>query len=495
MALPQAQLFDILKDKWTRLNTFYWIIDEHGKRVQLKLNHAQTTLFDEMWYMNLILKSRQHGFTTFIDIYILDECLFNDNIEAGIIAHRMEDAQKIFRRKIKYPYDNLPDQVKDARPLQTDSKSELVFNNDSLVYVSTSMRSGTVQLLHISEFAYVCAKRPDRAEEIATGSLEAIHPGEIVWIECTAEGSEGLFYDYCDIAQTSQKMGRQLSKLEFKFFFYAWYQKPENILEDPVPIPKELAEYFKKIEVEVGQTFTDQQKWWYAAKKQLHQDKMFKEHPSVPEEAFAASIEGAYYATQMRKALEEKRIGVFPFQEGLPVDTWWDLGMDDSMSIWATQEIYNKTQFIWCFEDSGEGLQYYADILDKKAQDDKWVFGRHYAPHDIKVRELGTGKSRLESASKHGLNFEIVDRPERKEDGIQACRDIFPYCYFDNENCSEGIRALKNYRKEWDEKRGTFHNHPLHNWACHFADAFETFALGHGVDARFGRDDLDEAFK
>ncbi len=120
-----------LADKWWRLNNLYYIIDKKGRKVLFHLNRAQRWLYNGMWYMNLILKSRQHGFTTFIAIFILDECLFNDNKEGGIIAHNLDDAKKIFRRKIKYPYDNLPDFIKRNRTLKTDSASEMFFRENN----------------------------------------------------------------------------------------------------------------------------------------------------------------------------------------------------------------------------------------------------------------------------------------------------------------------------------------------------------------------------
>ena len=137
------------ENKFWRLNNLYWIIDKRGKRVKFHPNEVQEQLFDDLWYLNVVLKARQFGITTFVDLYFLDECIFNNDVEAGIIAHNITDAQKIFRRKVKYPYDNLPEQIRDQCVLTTDSKTELVFNNNSAIYVGTSMRSGTVQYLHV----------------------------------------------------------------------------------------------------------------------------------------------------------------------------------------------------------------------------------------------------------------------------------------------------------------------------------------------------------
>lgn len=500
--------YDILKDKWQRLNSLYYIIDKKGKRVRFQCNAAQERLFETMWYMSIILKARQRGFTTFIDLYILDECLFNDNVEGAIIAHREEDAKKIFRRKIKYPYDHLPDQIREARPLITDSKSELAFNNNSVVYVAISVRSGTLQYLHLSEFGKVCAKFPEKAREVVTGSLETIQAGQMVWIESTAEGTEGYFYDYCKTAQDVEKSGRELSYLDFKFFFFPWWDDPENVLDTPYPISQSQGQYFNELRFKIGRKLTDQQKWWWCAKKAILKDDMERENPSTVEEAFAASIEGAYYAAQFAKIREDKRICNVPHIEGLRVDTWWDLGMDDSTCIWFTQSVGREIHLIDYYENCGEGLLHYAKTLDKKARDGGWVYGRHVAPHDITVRELGTGKSRLEQAVRlqdpvtgrmFSIRFEIAPRIESQQDGIEAVRNILSVCWFDETNTTiefaghnVGVASLEGYRKEWNEKLGKFHDRPLHNWASHGSKAFETMAVTLGSPRKFRG--LEEAF-
>ena len=103
-------------------------------------------------HSNLILKARQLGFTTFLQLFMLDACLFNSNVRAGTVAHRLDDARVIFRDKVKYPYDNLPEGLKAVIPIGRDSADELIFANNSSIRVSTSMRSGTLQYLHISEY-------------------------------------------------------------------------------------------------------------------------------------------------------------------------------------------------------------------------------------------------------------------------------------------------------------------------------------------------------
>lgn len=190
--------------------------------------------------------------------------------------------------------------------------------------------------------------------------------------------------------------------------------------------------------------------------------------------SFETPVIGSYYGAAIRLAEKEGRVTRVPYAEGYPVNTYWDLGMDDSMSIWFGQEIGAQFRFIDYYENSGEGFSHYAKVMQERG----YLYGRHFAPHDISVRELGTGKSRLESAARLGIKFEIGPQLS-VEDGINATRQIFRQCWFDGEKCHRGINCLKNYRKEWDDKNKVFRTKPKHDWSSHGADSFRTFGVGH----------------
>ena len=182
--------------------------------------------------------------------------------------------------------------------------------------------------------------------------------------------------------------------------------------------------------------------------------------------------DGAYYA----KFIANDQIMDFAVEPNILVDTYWDLGMSDSTCIFLVQQIGMEIRVVDCYENQGEGLQFYVNWLHEWKAKHQAVFGDHYAPHDIQVRELGTGKSRLETARKLGIHFRVV-RKLTIEDGIHAARAILPKCYFHKTNCKDGLQALRRYRKEFDEKKGVYKTHPLHDWSSHYADAFRYFAI------------------
>jgi hypothetical protein len=263
LKLLKGQLSD---PRW-RLNNLYWITDKSGSRIQFKLNWAQESLMNDLHFCNLVLKARQLGFTTFIQIFMLDQCLFNSNIRAGTIAHRLDDARTIFRDKIRYPYDNLPEALRNARPLLSDSAEELVLSNNSSIRVGTSLRSVTLQYLHISEYGKLCAQFADKAREVRTGALNTLQAGKVVFIESTAEGKEGHFFELCEAGQTKQRMGTRLTPLDFKFHFYPWWKEPSYELDpEGVVVGDDLRKYFERLESCDGIKLSDRKRAWYAKK-------------------------------------------------------------------------------------------------------------------------------------------------------------------------------------------------------------------------------------
>lgn len=193
--------------------------------------------------------------------------------------------------------------------------------------------------------------------------------------------------------------------------------------------------------------------------------------------SFDAALQGSYYEKGMSMIVEMKRIGDVPHDPALEVHTAWDLGINDAMSIWCFQLNRGEPQMIRYIEGTGEGLAFYIKLLRDLANKGDWIYGTHFAPHDIASTDLITGKTRLVSARELGIRFTQVPKAD-VEDGIEAVRQLLPRCRFDEKNCYRGIEALKSYRKQWDDKLRVYRSKPLHDWASHPADAFRTMAMG-----------------
>ena len=214
-----------LNDKLYRLTHLYYITNKSGEEILFNLNWAQLQLYEKEWHQMLVLKARQLGVTTYFSINFLDDCFWHANTSAGIIAHRKEDAEDIFKKKVKYAYDRMPSWTRTFNSATNDRAGELAFENGSSYRVSTGFRSGTYQRLLVSEFGKICAKSPDVAREIVTGSLNTVSIDQIIAIESTAEGREGYFYEYCKRAEEMKEREEKLSKMDMRFFFFPWYEE------------------------------------------------------------------------------------------------------------------------------------------------------------------------------------------------------------------------------------------------------------------------------
>lgn len=474
-----------LSSKRWRMDNLYRIVDAHGHDVKFSMNYAQKILYLGLWYCNLILKSRQHGITTFVCLLYLDTCLFNSNTHACIIAHNKEDAQDFFDKKVLYAYDNLPKWLKKEFPSERKGSKHVAFRNGSSIRVTTSGRSGTYQRVHVSEFGKMCAKYPLKAQEVITGTLNAVHEGMIITIESTAEGREGKFFKMCNEAQNDLRSGKSLGKLDYKFFFFGW---PENELNqtdpDGIVIPSRLDEYFSGVEFELRQKLTDRQKAWYVSKERIQGDLMFQEHPSTPEEAFLKSLEGAYYQKQMRKLRKNGHITTVPPIPHIPVDTWQDIGIGDENAVWFSQNVGREIHLIHYYENSGESMIHYLNYIRDWIKERELVVGRFWFPHDMRVREYSYGKSREKIAEENGVKPNIGTRTG-EDTQIERVRAILPICFFDEAECEIGIDALDSFRKEWNEKLGCYREKPLHDWASHGSKAFALMAMENDLSTGF----------
>ena len=469
--LDPALLEQALADPVWRLNNLYFVKtkeddDGEGLVVRFRMNRAQRRLARSLWYRNIIPKARQLGFTTWACIYALDCALFTPNFQAGIVAHTDGAAKKLFRDKVLFAYQRLPEVIRQAMPLIKQSAEELVFANGSSILVSTSMRGGTMQFLHISEFGKICARFPHRAREIVTGSLPAVPKSGIVIIESTAEGRDGDFYKMAMRAKALAEAGKELTPKEYRLHFFPWYEGPDYVMEpDGVLITPEDHAYFDALEAKLGIELPAERRAWYCATRDGDfsgdEQKMWQEYPSTVDECFQVSSEGCYFTQQLAQARKEGRIKAsLPVVPGTPCFTFWDIGNSDGTAIWVLQRLGSEWHCIRFYEAWGEPYSHAVQWLQSLGLVWDTMFLPHDADHVRQGQSTNKSPKQMLEELMPGVRFEIVPRIEDVNWGIQQTRDVFPLLWFDEEHCKSGIIHLENYRKVWSAKLETWSDKP-----------------------------------
>jgi len=194
--------------------------------------------------------------------------------------------------------------------------------------------------------------------------------------------------------------------------------------------------------------------------------------------SFTAAILGSYYVREMNWLEREKRITRVPWDPALSVHTSWDLGIGDSTVIWFAQFVNNEVRLIDYVVNDGVGLSWYVNELRSRP----YTYGEHILPHDAEARDITSGQTRIQTLRSLGLHNTRVIPADRKADGINAVRNMLPRCWIDADKCARGVAALKQYRREYDEKNKVFRDQPLHDWASHPADSLRYLAMGQPKD-------------
>lgn len=327
---------DLIYDKLWRMNNLYFIITKDGTKEVFKMNRAQRHFFDnylskkgETYHRHIILKSRQLGFTTFIDLFILDEILFNSNREGLIVAHKVQDAAEIFDRKIDYALRNMADDIKGAFfKLNRNSAKKIQVVVDygpdkgstSSINVSTSGRSATYFYVHISEFAKMCVMYPKNAQEVETGTFPAVPFDGFIFIEGTAEGMAGRFYEmFQDGWLSRNSITPMVSRVKFLPHFYNWQYDDMEMkkITEAIPVSEmevseiDWAEYQKEHNLSDIEITYYYMKWLQMGGKGSADalNKLHQEYPTTPEEAFLSTGQTYFPTSKVFSMLQSVKRG------------------------------------------------------------------------------------------------------------------------------------------------------------------------------------------
>lgn len=466
-----------LNDPRWRLSHLYKIVDKQGNVIRFRPNKVQLDLLSNLTCRDLVLKARQQGLSTLVQIVMLDQCLFVPNTDCGVIAHTKNAVKVIFRTKIKFAWNNMPKWVRSRITADNDSTNELIFSNGSSIRVATSMRSGTLRWLHVSEFAKLCASSPLRAVEVITGSIPVLAQDAHLIIESTAEGIGNDWHRMCMTALEMQRTNTR-TKHDYKLHFYSWHDHKEYELDDPEIstdiISPYLLAYFTELEKELNKTITQPQRMWYAQMVRTFGDlvKMNQEYPSTVMEAFQRPKEGTWFASTLDQYKKHQKD--VPYDSTLPVYTAWDLGKHDGCSIWFFQtpgpNIYHYIDY---FEEHNKDYDVYA----KHLQSLPYVYAAHYIPHDAAHKTMKQNTDDAQTAEQAlqrlGLrNTVVVPRALNKVTEIVAARGHMARSYFDQTKCKIGVDKLYSYSREWSQKLACFTDVPKHDRSSEAADSY-----------------------
>lgn len=505
-----------------RLNHLYWIEDKYGNLIRFRMNKAQRRFYSRMHYRNEILKARQLGMSTFVELLMLDCCLHNLRFKCGIIDKSEKEAHKKLE-KIVLAYrclDYLPEnptdedralaqigkELKESVPYEDKPKTgEVRWVNGSSVEAKATVRGGTLQMLHVSEMAYVSARMPQRAKEIKNGALNTVVAGRYIIKESTHEGGRAGD-NYMMVRQAMANEGkRELSPLDYRFHFFNWteedgYRLPARFW-DELPSPDDkagwaerevLERYFESIVPFVGRLSSEQKAWYASQYRALGPVGIRQEFPTTPDEAFDAVPEGAIFAQEMSWLQSQGRVGVeFEVQRRRPVYVSWDLGLSDYTCLWLIQ-VGSDGKF-YCvdyYASRGQQTDHYVGVV--RAWEERYAtrVTRHFVPHDARHQQWGalSVEGQLKEA---GFSVRSLPVTSSLHTSLQACREVLLSCVFHErtlepvrwktEELPGGVRSLENY--QWaPEGANARRQEPLHDRHSHGADAFryfcEAFKLG-----------------
>jgi len=440
------------------LNNYVYIEDkERNTAIKLHLWPEQEKIIPNIIESSLliVLKARQLGLTWLVAAYVLWQMLRNP-LYLTVVISVTEELSIEFLERVYFIMDRCPVWLGTAgAPIKTRTKQVLEMQHGyglvstikSLPTTEMGAQSKTPNLLIMDE---TCKNR--MAKAIFNASYPGIESakGQVIIVTNAIKEGSGWYWS----RDTYIASMRGLNK--FKRIFLPWNAHPDR------------PEDFKTQMIASGMTERD----------------VNENYPENEEEAITdRNIKGVYYAKQMADARKEGRICLVPHSDGHEVYTFWDLGIDDSMTIWFMQQIGREYRFIDYYENVGMGLSHYAKVLKEK----DYIYGDHYFPHDVAKREMGgetdVALTRKETAENLGIEPIITVKKGKDTqavmNGIEMVRNVLGQCCFDERKCAKGILGLESYRSEWDEEKETLANKPLHNWASDSADSFRCFAVGY----------------
>lgn len=446
-----------------------------------------------------MLKVRQLGISTFVALLFLDCCLFYRNFRCGVIDARIEDAkEKLEKMRLGWELlDFVPEGASDGEVLLAalmrerkrclgvvkagvvlpakKTETMMGFANGSKVSVDVSFRGGTLQGLHVSELAKISKLFPIRAREIVSGAFEAVPESGFIVVESTHEG--GKFGENYEIVKSAMENESKslLSWQDFKFHFFSWLDHPEYRMVPVGPLKDATVEYFDDLRERYGLEVSVEQMAWWEGKEATHHFRVRQEYPSVPDEAFNAIGNDAFYGAAFTRLRTQGRVGSrFVVDRFLPVYCSWDFGVRDMGALVFFQPVGGEVRVVWGYQANKMELPHYVEVVREFEREHGVRVYRHFVPHDAVRHDdlMVTRQRRLEEA---GLEVRVVPRCQSVFASINEVRAFLPTTIW-HERCGE---ELANGQPGVLNCLESYHAKPNgdvdHDASSHLADAFRMF--------------------
>ena len=475
---PENSLLDPI---W-RLHNLYYVKNAKGKIVKFVPSPEQDDIINAIYTEGLrkivILKARQLGMSTVIDIILLDQAVFNKGVQAAIVDLTQGDASKKLENKIRFAYNRLPQDIRESFKIKKDSGKQFQLeyidrpeDGHSEIQAGMNARGDTFQILHISEWGAIQHEDEQRSVEIVTGALPAAKEG-IVIVETTWKGGKGgPLWEIVHNSMTTSEEDR--TDQDFTLFFFPWYTDASyHVYGKMSQIDDETNAYLDDLEKQIGCPLEPSQRLWYykvAMQKGFYR---FREYPSTLEECFKGKIDGAIYQTQMLKAHSEGRVTEFPYAEDHLVHTFWDLGSPLNTATWFVQFVGREIHLVDLIAEEDLTL---AERLNKIFSL-PYLYGNHFLPHDALAQERA-GRNFVDQAKEIGLqNIVVLPKPHSIWPGINHVLQIMNRFHFRIPQTQRGVEAMEAYRTKRDKTNDYQTEIPVHDWTSHICDPLRIMA-------------------
>jgi hypothetical protein len=497
-----------LKDPIWRLKNLYKIKPaKPGPMIPFVPTPEQMEIIDAIHVLGLtnilILKARQLGMSTAIDLIMADLQIWTAGFQGSIVDEDQKAAALKLKHKVKAAFESMPKRIRSMFQILTSNDSEFAVrlktstaeDQISTVFAGKNARGGTNHLLHVSEWGPIQHNDPPRSEEIMTGALPSAKEG-IVVIETTWMGGKGgHLWEITDSAMTTRP--EDMTAEDFTLFFFPWYNDPVyQTLGNFDQIPADVLKYFHEVELDLARkgtpyTFSPAQKLWYFKVAMKKGNQRYAEFPTTLEECFKAPIAGAIYAALIDQARAEGRIVDFPWSRNHPVFTIWDLGSPRNTRTGYVQFV-GPTSILFIDHDTDLDMQPTERVAWMKSKG--YRFGGHMLPHDG-ASDGYSGKSYKEHLEDAGLtDISIVPRCPNRWPGINRFAELLPRITFHKTKCEKLVESLSAYHTRADKtKQGHETDEPVHDWSSHDSDMARQ--LAEAIDCGLLKDGPQQAMK